>query len=116
MIILLLGIKIDSNKLMITPENEKLSLKRKIVLSLGLLVAAMILIFAQQIVVKAKPENDAKNNRIKEKSIQPKLDVLRELEKTPIDSLKSNGSAKKMRKNKFPEKNSNTNSRLFESI
>jgi hypothetical protein len=101
---------------MIKRENEKLSIKRKIVLSLGFLVAALTLIFAQYSGVKAKPDYDVKTNVFIDKSIEPDFKKLREPKELNIDSLNAINKNKKIRKNTYPVNNSYPNNRIFESI
>lgn len=99
-------------------ENDKLPLRKKIVLSLGLLVAAITLIFAQYSGIKAKSDIDGENNMRKKESIQPDLKGIKDGENL-IDSSNNtinNGSNEKSRKSNIPKKTSNTDNRLFESI
>ncbi len=96
-------------------DNDKLTLRRKIVLSLGLLVGAMILIFAQYRGIKAKPERDVENNMMRKERIQPDLNEIRDF-KNVNDSSKTRGENRNSKNNEIPAKSSNTNNRLFESI
>ncbi len=103
---------------MLNQENEKLSLKRKIVLSIGLLVGALILLFAQYSGIKAKPDIDGENNMRKVESIQPDLKGIKDVDNLNDSSNNTinSGRIEKSRKSKIPKKASYTNNRLFESI
>ncbi len=101
---------------MLEQQNIKLSLQRKIILSLGLLVAIMIIIFAQFIRIKAKPDNNVEIKMIQDDIEKSDLHELKNLQKINSDSSSYNGRSKTEGKGSNPKTGSNTNNRLFESI
>lgn len=101
---------------MIKQKNEKLSFKRKTILLLGLLVAALILTFSQNTVIRAKPESDNNIQSVRKNNLSPDINDLKKNSKLNIDTTNSNGTNKKTEDYKIPVKNSNSHNRIFDSI